>query len=135
MIGRPFALAIGAILAIAACNSDEATAHGHTPDSVKLFDGATELAEPYQLTASQTVRLEVKLYADDGDEIVLDDDHVVGVTFSPVGLATVAAVAGEPTQFDVTAQATAGSGTASVGWGHDTPDDLTFGPFDVDVAP
>ncbi len=134
MIRRLFAFLVVAFVAVAACNGDEATSHGHTPHSVKVFDGVTELSEPYQLTASQTLRVEVRFYAEDGEELVgLDADHVAGLTFAPVGLATVAAVAGEPFQFDVTAQAAAGSGTLTVGYGHDAPDDLTFGPFDVDV--
>lgn len=132
----PSAFLLAAFVAIAACNGDEATSHGHTPHSVKVFDGVTELAEPYQLSASQTVRVQVKFYVKDGDELVgLDADHVASLTFAPGGLATVAAVAGEPFQFDVTAQASAGSGTVTVGWGHDAPDALTFGPFDVDVVP
>lgn len=134
MFRRHTVLLLGAFLAAAGCNSSESSApHGHTPESVKVFDGATELTEPFQLQAAQTIRVEVKLYNDHGEEIVLDDHHVVGVTFTPANLATVAAVTGEPTQFDVTG-GTAGSGTATVGWGHDTPDELTF-TFDVDVVP
>jgi hypothetical protein len=134
MFRRQAVLLLGALLIIAGCNSDESNApHSHTPESVKLFDGATELTEPFQFRAAQTTRIEVKLYNDEGEEIALDVDHVVGVTFAPATLATVAAVAGEPTQFDITG-GTAGSGTATVGWGHDTPDELTFA-LNVDVAP
>lgn len=134
MTRRPLSFLLASFVAIAACSGDEATSHGHTPHSVRVFDGATELVEPYQLSASQTLRLEVKFYAEDGDELVgLDADHVAGLTFAPTTLVTVAAVAGEPFQFDVTAQASAGSGTVTVGWGHDAPDALSFGPFDVDV--
>ncbi len=127
---------LGTVLLAAACSSDESSApHGHTPHTVKVFDGASELTEPVQLTAGQTVRVEVKFYDDEGGELVgLDADHVADVAFTPAGLASVAAVAGEPFQFDVTAQGTPGSGTFTVGWGHDDPTDLVFGPFDVDVV-
>jgi hypothetical protein len=134
MFRRPAVLAVGAFLLVAACSTEESNApDSHSPESVKLFDGATELTEPFQFQAAQTLRVEVKLYNDHGEEVVLDDHHVVGVTFTPSSLATVAAVAGEPTQFDVTG-GTAGSGTATVGWGHDDPNELTFS-FDVDVGP
>lgn len=136
MFRRHAVLLLGAFLSVAACSSEESNApHGHTPHSAKIFDGATELTPPFQLTAAQTVRLEVKFYAEDGDELVgLDASHVAGLTFSPTNLVTVAGVTGEPFQFDVTG-GTAGSGTVTVGWGHDAPDELTFGPFNVDVAP
>jgi len=118
MTVRPFAAVVGIFLAAAACGSDEATSHGHVPHTVKVFDGAVELTEPVQLTTSQAIRVEVKFYAEDGDELVgLDADHVAAVTFMPAGLATAVVVAGEPFQFDVTAGATAGSGTFTVGWG------------------
>lgn len=136
MIRRSLALVLGAFLAIGACSSEESSApHSHTPETIKLYDGATELTAPHQFTTSQTLRVEIKLYNDHGEEIVLDDHHVVGIVPAPAGLLTVAAVAGEPTMFDLTAQATAGSGSVTVGWGHDSPDELTFGPFAVDVVP
>ena len=130
------AAALGAALVLGACSSDEATGHGHTPHEAKLFVGATELTAPYQLDAGQTVRVEIKFYDHDGAELVgLDADHFSAIVFSPNTLATVAAVAGEPFQWDVTAQAAAGSGTVSVNWGHDAAaDDLSFGPFNVDVV-
>lgn len=132
---RPLAAVVGLLLTVAGCGGDEATSHGHVPHSVKVFDGAVELTEPVQLTTSQSLRVEVKFYAEDGDELVgLDADHVAAVTFTPVGLATAVVVAGEPFQFDVTASATAATGTFTVGWGHDAPDDLTFGPFHLHVT-
>ncbi len=134
MIRRSLALVLGAFLAIGACSSEESSApHGHTPEAVKLFDGATELSGPIQLAASQTLQVEVKLYNDEGEEIALDAGHLVGIAATPAGLVTVSQVTA--TTFDLTAQATPGSGSVTVGWGHDAPDELTFGPFAVDVVP
>lgn len=130
------AAAFGAALVLGACSSDEATSHGHTPHSAKLFVGAAELTEPVQLDAGQTVRVEIKFYDHDGAELVgLDADHFSAIVFTPNTLATAAAVTGEPFQWDVTAQGSAGAGTVTINWGHDAAaDDLSFGPLDVDVV-
>jgi hypothetical protein len=71
----------------------------------------------------------------DGDHIHdLEDGHFSSLTFSPAGLATIAAVAGEPFMVDVTPQAAPGAGNVTVGYGHDAAaDEDSFGPFAVTV--
>ena len=86
------------------------------------------------LARGQTVRIEVRFYHDDGDLLTGIEDHFAGLSFAPSALATVVRVAGTNYSFDVTAQNAAGSGTASVGYGHDAAaDELSFGPFQVTV--
>jgi hypothetical protein len=127
-------LVIGATLA-AGCNSEEVTGgHGTPVDAQFVVGGAAATAE-LTLAAGQTVRVEIEYLDADGAHIHdLEAGHFASLTFSPAGLATVAAVSGEPFMFDVTAQATAGTGTVTVGYGHDAAaDEDSFGPFTVTV--
>src|SRR5690606_29792238 len=80
-------------------------------------------------------RMEVRLYDDAGNQITgLEAAHQSAVSFTPATLASVQAVAGQPFQWDVTADSAGGTGTASVGYGHDAPDEKIFGPFVVNAA-
>ena len=65
----------------------------------------------------------------------IDADHHAGLSFTPATLANVARVADHNFQKDVTGQATVGTGTVLVGYGHDeAADELSFGPFPVSVV-
>ena len=121
-------------LAFAACG-DEVGEAGHTPHDAQLLVGSAVVTPNVTLQAGQTVRVEVRFLADDGDVIPdLDTEHFAALTFAPASLATVATVAGQRFFFDVTAQAGAGVGTLHVGYGHDAAaDGLSFGPFNVTV--
>jgi hypothetical protein len=123
-----------AALVATACG-DEPTSHGHTPASAKLFAAGQELTPNLVLTGGQTVRIEVRFYHEDGEQITgIETDHFAGLSFAPATLATVTPVTGQHFFFDVTVQNAAGSGTVTVGYGHDAAaDELSFGPFQVTV--
>lgn len=134
-LARPVPIALIAALLLPACGDETAPEEGHMPVDAALFVRGTDVTTGVTIAAGQTARIEVRFLADDGDVITgLEDEHFASLTFAPASLATVAAVSGEPFLFDVTAQATAGTGTVSVGFGHDEEaDEDTFGPFDVTV--
>lgn len=129
------AIATG-VLGVAACDSSESNApHGHDPVAAKLFVNGTEITPTIALAGGQSLRMEVRLYDDEGNRITgLETDHQTAVSFTPASLASVQAVAGQPFQWDVTADSAGGTGTASVGYGHDAPDERVFGPFTVNAA-
>lgn len=119
-----------------ACGSDEVAPDEHDPASAKLFVvGDAELTPDVVLTAGQTVQIEARFYDDGGEFLAdLEDEHFAAFVFSPTGLATTTPVSGRTFAFDVTAQATPGTGTITVDWGHDEEaDEDSFGPFDVTV--
>lgn len=128
--------AAASLVSLPACGGDETSPEeGHTPASIRLYSGGVQLnAADLTFTASQTVRVEVRFFADDGDEITgLEDEHDIAITASPSTLLTVAEVPGEKFQRDLTAGA-AGTGTITVGFGHHgETDELTFGPYPVTV--
>jgi len=136
---RSTLLAATAILSlVAGCGGgdEEAPEEGHTPASAKLFDPTgTELTPAFTLPRGQTLRIEIRYYADDGDVITgIETEHYSSLTFAPGTLATVAPVSGKRFIWDVTAASAAGAGTVSVGYGHDAAaDELSFGPFGVTV--
>jgi hypothetical protein len=124
-------------LTFAACGDDETgPEEGHTPESAGLFVDGADVSDGLLLLAGEPVRVEVRFFNDEGEEIAgIDDDHHASLTFTPAPLATVASVAGENFQKDVTGQAEPGLGTVIVGYGHDEDaDELTFGPYDVSVV-
>lgn len=122
-----------AMLTAAACGSDEVTG-GHTPVDVAVFVAGAEV-DALHLTAGQTTTVEVRFLDDHGDVIAdIEDHHFAALTFTPAALATTAYATGRHFVLEVTAQATAGTGTVAVGYGHDEDaDELTFGPIDVVV--
>ncbi len=134
---RLAALCAAVALVSSACNSSESTspsAHGD-PVAARLYANGAEITPTVALTGGQTLRVEVRLY-DDQDKLItgLDTGHLSAITFSPGGLATVTAVAGQPFQWDITADSAGGTGTLSVGYGHQVADEKIFGPFSVNAA-
>jgi len=122
--------------AIGACSSDEAVApENHTPASAKLFVNDVDMTSDLVLPAGAVTTVEVRFYAADGDEITgISDTHYAGLAFTPAALATGVGQVDAHFFIDVTAQGSAGTGTVSVGYGHDAAaDELTFGPFPVTV--
>ncbi len=123
------------LVAVAGCSTEPA-AEDHTPASARLFSGSTELTPTVTLAPGVTTRIEIHFYHDTGEEITgIEDVHFASLTFSPSTLATVTAVSGHHFQFDVTPQGSAGTGTVTVGFGHDElADELSLGPFSVTVT-
>lgn len=134
-------LAIAPMMALAltlgGC-SDEAVApeESHTPASVKLFVNDVDVTANLVLGTNEVTRVEVRYYAADGDLITgIEDHHHTALVFDPVTLATTENVVDFNFRKDVTGQATAGTGTVMVGYGHEAAaDELTFGPFPVSVV-
>ena len=127
--------ALGAA-AIGACGGDEVTSiTDHTPVTYNLLVNDVAVSEPYTFTAGQTVRVRIKFFnAEQQDLDPAEGEHFGGLTFNPVSLATVARVTGHNFQFDVTG-GTAGAGTLQVGYGHDElADEETFTPGSVTIA-
>ena len=129
--------ALLAALAFAACDDDETgPEEGHTPVGAALFVDGVDRSDELLLPAGGTVRVEVRFLDDEGEVITgIEDEHHAGLTLTPATLGTVASVTDQNFQKDVTAQATPGTGTVMVGYGHeDDADELSFGPFDVTVV-
>ena len=129
--------ALLAVVSLGACSDDEAAApHDHTPASAKLFVNDGDVSAGLLLEAGAVTPVEVRFYAEDGDEILGTElDHFAALNFTPGALATPVMLVDNHYAFDVTAQAGAGAGTVLVGWGHEaTADDLSFGPFPLPVA-
>lgn len=129
--------ALLAVVSLGACSDDEAAApHDHTPASAKLFVNDVDVSANLLLEAGAVTRVEVRFYAQDGDEILGTElDHFAALNFTAGTLATPVMLVDNHYAFDVTAQAGAGTGTVLVGWGHEAAaDDLSFGPFPVTVA-
>lgn len=126
---------MGLVTATVACGGNEPTAEDHgTPASAKLFGPAgQELTPSIGFTRGQTVRVEVRFYAADGDPITgLEHEHGTALTFIPTAIATVAGVAGQKFFFDVTPANAAATGQLSIGFGHGTStSEQTFGPYPV----
>ena len=132
-----FATVLLLSLALAACGDDETgPEEDHTPTRARLFVDGADVSESLILIAAEPLRVEVKFFNDEDEEITgIDDDHHAGLTFTPSSLGTVASVDGENFQKDVTGQADAGTGSVLVGYGHDEDaDELNFGPYDVSVV-
>lgn len=133
----PYFAALALTAALTACGGDGTSPEeGHTPASAAVFVGSFDVTDPMVLPSGEMVRVELKFYDEEGEEITgIEATHFASLAFTPSTLATVADVEGEPFRKDVTGGAGAGSGMYSVGYGHDeTADELTFGPFDARVV-
>jgi hypothetical protein len=132
-----FATVLVLSLALVACGDDETgPEEDHTPENARLFVDGADVTDGLILIASEPLRVEVKFFNDEDEEITgIDDDHHAGLTFTPSTLAAVATVDGENFQKDVTGQAEPGTGSVQIGYGHDEDaDELNFGPYEVSVV-
>jgi hypothetical protein len=132
-----YALTAVFALALAACGDDEAPAEeGHHPHSAALFVAGTEVTDALILPAGETVRVEIRFFDDQGDQITgIEAEHFAALTFAPATLATTQDVESNHFQKDVTAQGGVGTGTYMIGYGHDEAvDEESFGPFAVSVV-
>ncbi|HSB53922.1 MAG TPA: hypothetical protein VLD58_06180 [Gemmatimonadales bacterium] len=125
-MNRVFAFSViglGALLAVGACNSDEATAtEDHTPVRMLLIVGTdTMTTDTLFLPAGGNVTVRGSFYTAADDN--LDDhegEHWSRLTFNPGTLATAAVDSAHHYSHEVTVQGAAGStGTVEVGYGHD----------------
>ena len=118
------------------CSSNEAGPDEHVPHSAKLY-GPTgaELTPVVALTRGQTLRVAIRFFDEQGtQETDIEADHYALLTFAPGTLATAAPVAGKRFTFDVTTPNAAGTGSVTVGFGHDAAaDEASFGPFTVTI--
>ncbi|HEU5039250.1 MAG TPA: hypothetical protein VFT84_00415 [Gemmatimonadales bacterium] len=124
-------------VALAGCSDDETgPEETHTPHRAAVFVGGIDASQNLLLPAGEAVRVEVRFYNEQDEEITgIDDDHFASLTFTPDDFATVAEVAGEHFQKDVTGGGAIGTGTFVVGYGHDeAADEEAFGPFDATVV-
>jgi hypothetical protein len=129
--------ALLAALILAACSDDETgPEESHTPERAAIFVDGIDASDNLLLPAGEPVRVEIRFYNDEDEEITgIDDDHFTSMTFLPEDFATVEDVTGENFQKDVTGGAAVGTGTFTVGYGHDeAADELDFGPFDATVV-
>lgn len=138
-LARRFRLLSTALLltGLTACSNDQTGPdEAHSPADAAVFLDGVDMSQGLFLGAGETVRLEIRFYNRQGQEITgIADDHFAALTFLPAGLATVADVAGEHFRKDVTGGAELGTGTYLIGYGHDeAADELAFGPFDVTVV-
>jgi hypothetical protein len=127
--------ALGAA-AIGACGGDEVTSiTDHTPVTYNLLVNDVAVSEPYTFTAGQTVRVRIKFFnAEQQDLDPAEGEHFGGLTFNPTSLATVTRVTGHNYQLDVSG-GTPATGSIEVSFGHDAQaDETTFPPADVTVA-
>jgi hypothetical protein len=125
---------------LAACGAPHPTGGESPADpqdvaSVRLFDGAgTELTFHMPLNTGETIRVEVRMYAANGHQIVsVTGGEELDWTFSPSTLASSTPVDSEPLKRDVTPSDPPGTlGTLEVAL-HFPGDQSTktFGPFDV----
>ena len=129
---------LAGVLATTACSDSTETPpeETHTPASAALGVDGVLGSDNFLFLVGAAVPVEVKFYNDEGTEIIgIDDDHFATITFAPSTLATVADVAGEHFHKTVTGGAEIGSGTLTIGYGHDeAADELSFGPFTVSVV-
>jgi hypothetical protein len=114
-------IAVGAAAGLlTACGDDEVTGtEDHTPVRYEVLIDGVAVDAPYTFTVGQTARIQLKFFnAADEDLDEVESSHFGGLTFNPPSLVTVARVVGHNYQFDVT-EANEGSGTVTVGYGHD----------------
>ena len=123
-------------LAFAACGGDQTEPEeSHAPHGVTMLVGGVSFGDELVLSLGEAVTVEVRFLDQHGAVITgIEDEHRVGLSFTPATLATVMSVPGNNFQKFVTGQAVPGNGTVMVGYGHDgAADELGFGPFDVTV--
>ena len=124
-------------LALAACSDDGAgPEETHTPDHARVFVDGADVSENLILPAGEALRVEIRFYNDEDEEITgIDDEHFASITFTPADFAEVENVTNEHFRKDVTGGGSPGIATYEVGYGHDEDaDELAFGPFDATVV-
>jgi hypothetical protein len=114
------ACSCAAVSVLAACGADETLpAEDHTPVSYTITVDGAPASAPYTFTADQTALVQIEFQNQAGESLDdVESEHFAGLTFQPTTLATAVRRADHHFQFDVTG-GTAGTGTLTVGFGHD----------------
>ena len=100
------------------------------------MNGSISPASCRRVIPDEHVPHSAKLFGPTGTELTpdIESDHYASLTFAPGTPGTVRAVAGKRFTLDVTTQNAAGTGSVTVGFGHDVQaDEASFGPFAVTV--
>ena len=117
---------------VVACGGDEnQPTESHTPASYTLSIDGTPVSPPYNFPLGQTVLVRLQFVNEAGED--LDDveaSHFASLTFEPGTLASAERRADHHYQFDVTGEAE-GTGTVTVGFGHDDAADETTLPSEA----
>jgi hypothetical protein len=127
-----------AALALAvACGADETqpTNADHTPEFYTISVNGNLVSPPYTLQQGQTVLVRINFLNKESQNLDdVESSHFAGLTFQPSTLASAVRRADHHFQFDVTGE-TEGSGTMTVGFGHDdAADETTFPAAAVTVV-
>jgi hypothetical protein len=136
---RPFQylVPLALIIVVAGCGGDEPQGTpDHTPVSYNVLINDVLVTAPYTFPSGVTVRVRLKFFnvaQDDLDDV--EAEHFAGLTFNPPPRATVVRLTDHHYQFDVTG-GVPGSGTITVGFGHDDmADEQVFPPANITVTP
>ena len=139
LLHRPFLCLVPLALftVVAGCGGDEPqSTPDHTPVSYNVLINDVPVTAPYTFPSGVTVTVRLKLFNASQDD--LDDveaEHFAGLTFEPASRATAVRLANHHYQFDVTG-GVPGSGTVTVGFGHDqAADERTLPPANITVTP
>ena len=133
---KPGLLVLAACLATACSESEAPPAEDHTPTSYGILIDDATVTEPYLLTAGQTVRVRLKFFNKDQEDLdEVEGSHYGGLTIDQTSIASVRRVPDHNYQFDVTA-INEGTGTLQVSFGHDPDaDEHPFPAAAVTVNP
>ena len=110
-------------IAALACTNTEEPAEDHVPATFRVLVNGVEVSQPYTFIHGTTVRVQLKFFnaaSEDLDDV--EASHFAGLTFTPTSIATIAPVTDHHFQFDLT-PVVPGSGTVTIGYGHDTKAD------------
>jgi len=134
-LAAPLALALATTLGACSSNETSPGPDAHDPAYARLYVNGVDETDNLVLTAGAVTRVQIRFFlADSTEETTIESSHFSSLTFTPTALATPVSVTDHHWQWDVTAQATAGTGTVMVGFGHDAlADEESFGPFPVTV--
>ena len=132
----PFAVSTALVVAAARSGDETQAADQHTPVSYSVLIDSVPATAPFDLTAGQTVRVQIKFLNalnDDLDDV--ESEHFAGLTFTPTSLATAVRDPNHHYRFDVT-PGSSGVGTLVVSFGHDElADETSFPAATVTVHP
>jgi hypothetical protein len=125
-------IAAAALVLVVACGGDETQPNAdHTPVSYTLSIDGTPATPPYNFPLGQTVLVRLQFVNQEGEDLDdIESSHFAALTFEPGTLASAVRRADHHFQFDVTGE-TEGTGTITVGYGHDDAADETTLPAEA----
>jgi hypothetical protein len=126
-------IAAAALVLVVACGGDETqpTTADHTPVSYTLSIDGIVVSPPYNFPLDQTVLVRLQFLNEEGEDLDdIESSHFAALTFEPGTLASAVRRADHHFQFDVTGE-TEGTGTITMGYGHDDAADETTLPAEA----